>query len=142
MAGRIEGLPNLVLHLTFSPDGRHLAAMIGGASGLRVYDRAAYWAEVARDTDYADQSYGADFSTDGWLVTCDGHIRLFDRSFNRVANVQTTGGQRPYGIIFSPDGAKLAVGYHDSTPIDLLDGRTLAPLASPETDGIDNGNLN
>ena len=28
-------------HLTFSPDGRHLAATLGGANGLRVYDRDA-----------------------------------------------------------------------------------------------------
>ena len=27
------------------------------------------WAEIARDTDYADQSYGADFSVDGRLAT-------------------------------------------------------------------------
>ena len=45
----------------------HLAATLGGANGLRVYDRRAGWAEVARDTDYGDGSYGADFSpTAGW----------------------------------------------------------------------------
>jgi WD40 repeat protein len=142
MIGRIEGLPNIVHHLTFSPDGRYLAAMLW-ADGLRVYDRAVGWAEVARDTDYTDQSYGADFSTDGRLATTsvDGHVRLYDRSFHLVAKERPAGGRQPFGIAFSPDGTKLAVGDHDSPAVHLFDGRTLAPLATPGTDGIDNGNL-
>ena len=39
MTRRIDGLPDVVFHLTFSPDGRYLAATLG-ANGLRVYDRA------------------------------------------------------------------------------------------------------
>jgi WD40 repeat protein len=51
MLQRITGLPHVVNHLTFSADGRHLAAVLGGGVGLRVYDREAGWAEVARDSD-------------------------------------------------------------------------------------------
>jgi WD40 repeat protein len=143
MVGRIDGLPDVVLHLTFSPDGRHLAATLGGANGLRVYDRHAGWAEVAGKTDYADHSYGADFSADGRLATTsmDGHVRLYDRSFQLVAEEGMAGGRQPYGIAFSPDGTKLAVGYNDSTVVDLFEGRTLAPLSSPDTEAIDNGDL-
>jgi WD40 repeat protein len=43
MVQRLEGLPNVVLHLTFSPDGRYLAAVLGGRQGLRVFERAATW---------------------------------------------------------------------------------------------------
>ena len=35
---RIEGLPNVVWHLAFSPDGRRLAATLA-AGGIRLYDR-------------------------------------------------------------------------------------------------------
>jgi WD40 repeat protein len=139
MAGRIEGLPGVVLHLTFSPDGRHLAATLGW-EGLRVYARDAGWAEVARDTDYGDGSWGADFSGDGRLATTsrDGGIRLYDQSFQLVVTTAATGGQLPYGIAFSPDGAKLAIGYADSTDVvDLFDARTLAPLPGPDTAGMD-----
>ena len=143
MTGRIEGLPETLTHLTFSSDGRYLAAALAGANGLRVYDRRAGWAEVAHDTDYADASYGADFSPDGRLATTswDGHVRLYDGSFNRVEKVQTPGGRQPYRIAFSPDGTKLAVGHGDSTAVQILDGSTLASLASPNTYRIDNGSL-
>jgi len=40
---RIEGLPQVVHHLTFSRDGRYLAAGLGGKHGIRLYDRQAAW---------------------------------------------------------------------------------------------------
>ena len=49
--------------------------------------------------------------------------------------------RHPYGIAFSPDGARLALGYDDTSTVDLLDARTLAPLPRPDLDGIDSGNL-
>jgi hypothetical protein len=41
----------------------------------------------------------------------------------------------------SPDGAQVAVGYSDSTRVDVLDGRTLSPLFEADATGVDNGNL-
>jgi WD40 repeat protein len=144
LAERIEGLPNVVFHLTFSPDGRHLAATLASAGGLRVYARrAGGWAEVARDAAYDDHSLWAAFAADGRLATTswDGRVRLYDGTFQRVATTEPTGGRQPYGIAFSPDGAKLAIGYDDTAAVDLLDGRTLAPLPRPDAGGLDNGNL-
>ncbi len=37
---RLPGLPDVVDHLAFSPDGRRLAAALAGASGIRVFDAA------------------------------------------------------------------------------------------------------
>ena len=65
---RIPGLPGLVNHLTFSPDGRRLAAMLGGGNGLRVYDAALDWGEAAHDELYGSDSYGAAFATGGRLA--------------------------------------------------------------------------
>ena len=64
----IGDLPNVVVHLVFSPDGRYLAATLY-RGGVRVFDRDRGWAEVARDGSYSDQSYGAAFAPDGRLVT-------------------------------------------------------------------------
>ena len=152
---RIDGLPNVVLHLAFSPagDGRFLAAALGGPNGLRVFDREAGWAEVARDPDYGDHSNGVAFApgaaarlaTTSW----DGRVRLYPPlaelaaggRINPEAAVAAPAGRRPFGLAFRPDGAVLAVGYADTTAVSLLDARTLAPLDAPDTAGLDGGDL-
>ena len=51
------------------------------------------------------------------------------------------GEARPFGLAFSPDGARLAVGFDDSTAVRLFDGHSLDPLPAPDTSGLDNGDL-
>ena len=139
---RISGLPNVVLHLTFSPDGRFLAACLGGANGLRVYGTTA-WQLVAEDLDYGGHSYSAHFDSTGRLVTTsyDGFIRLYGSDFALLAKEKASGGERPFAARFSPDGEQIAVGFQDTTAVEVLDGRTLRRLYTPDTDGVDNGNL-
>lgn len=80
---RISGLPTVVIHLTFSPDGQRLAAVLGGGSGLRLYalDSNGRWSQLAADTDYGDHSNGVAFAADGRLATTsyDGRLRLYCR---------------------------------------------------------------
>ncbi len=135
------------MHLTFSPDGRRLAAALW-SGGLRVYARDQDWVEAARDEDYGDSSYGAAFAPDGRLATtsCDGKVRLYaadlqGRSVPIVA-VDAPGGHRPLRHRVQPaDGARLAVGYYDSIAVTLLDGHSLAELPGPDVKGIANGDL-
>jgi WD40 repeat protein len=143
---RIEGLWASVNHLVFSLDGRFLAATLGPDVGLRIYGRDKGWAEIARDDAYGDGSYGASFAPDGRLavVALDLKVRLYasnpSGSIKPVAIFKTP-GVPPFSIAFSPDGARLAVGYYDAPVVDLLDGQTLAPLPRPNLDGIDGGSL-
>jgi WD40 repeat protein len=143
LRGRIEGLPDNAFKLTFSPDGRLLAAMLAD-KGLRIYARDRDWAEVARDEQYSRPSYGAVFAPDGRLATTEfeGKVRLYDGpligDISPTVTVAAPGGRRPWDIAFSPDGTRLAVGHNTDPPaVDLLEGHTLAPLPGPDLGGID-----
>lgn len=138
LVGRVDGLPNVVNHLAFSPDGRYLVAPLGGANGIRVFESELF-TEVARDPDYGDHSLWAAFDPAGNLATTsyDGRLRLYDTGFGLIRSVAAAGGTRPLGIAFAPDGARVAVGYDDTTRVDVLDGRTLEPLFAAETGGVD-----
>ena len=98
-----------------------------------------------RDADYGGgSSYGAAFAPDGGLATTsfDGQVRLYPPGLaGPPLRRRAPGGERPFGIAFGADGARLAVGYDDSTRVDVLDGRSLAPLHPVATGGVDNGDL-
>ena len=145
LARRIEGLPGSVNCLAFSPNGGRLAALLDG-HGLRVYARDRGWSEVARDQAYLNRSYGMDFALDGRLATTclDGMVRLYAGKLE--GNLQPVirailVGIEPYGIAFSPDGSRLAVGCTNAMNVTLFDGRCLTPLSHPNLDGMGSGNL-
>ena len=138
---RLTGLPNGINHLAYARDGAVLVATLD-RNGMRVY-RSRDGVEVGRDAEYGDQSYGADFDPSGRLVTAslDGLVRLYDRDFRLRLKRQAPGGKQPYAVAFSPDGSRIAVGFVDSTRVDVLSGQDLTPLYAPDTTGVDNGNL-
>ncbi len=134
MISRISEVPSNVNFVTFSPDGRYLAAMLGPGGGLRVFDRDKAFKEAFRDA-YEKASFGAAFGPEGRLATTsfDGKIRLYEYNpvnespnFRRVGQpVQAPSGGRPFDVAFSPDAKRLAVGYNDVAAVDILEGSTL-----------------
>jgi len=141
-AYRITGLPNVAFHLAYDADGERLAATLGGTNGLRLY-RAGDDEEIARDPDYGDSAYWADFADDGRLVTSclDGKLRLYGPDGDLERTAAAPGGERPYGVAFTPDGSRTAVGYDDSIRVDVLDAASLALVHSADTASADNGSL-
>ena len=139
MIRRLGGLPNVITHLTFSRDGRFLAVSLGGANGIRVY-RTHDWTEIAADRDYGGDSYSCHFAFDGRLVTTslDGFVRLYNAHFELIAKAKAPG---PSFAHFSPDGNRVAVGFNDTTAVNVLSGDDLGFLYAPDTAGVDNGNL-
>lgn len=139
---RIGNLENTVDYLAFSADGRFLAATLGKANGLRVY-KTTDWSLVATDTDYGDDSYGADFDAQGRLVIAsqDGFIRLYDSDFKLLAKEQARGGKTPFRVRFAPDGGQVAVGFDDSTKVTVLSGKDLSFEFGADTTGVDNGSI-
>ena len=142
---RIGGLPNVVNHLAFSPDGSRLAAALG-EGGIRLYS-AGDWTEVGRDPDYDSPSYGIAFDRQGRIAATEfgdgrpGRLRLYGPDLKPIARATTPGGSQPFGVAFSPDGNRIAVGYAHSTAVGLFSGDGLKALPGPDTSGIDNGGL-
>ena len=145
---RIHGdLPNVAFSLAFWPDGRYLAAGLGGPGGLRVFDRKNGWSETFRDDSYGDSTFGTAFAPDGHLATTSEdasvHLYAYDPESNRPnfrkisAPMQALSGRDPIGIAYSPDGSRLAVGYGDMAAVDVLDGRTLQRLGDQKPLGIE-----
>jgi len=143
MIQRIQGdAPNTVQSLTFSPDGRYLAATLQGRGGLRLFDRDRRWSEAFRDTSDG-HSLSAAFGPDGRLAMTsfgsNGTIRLYGYDPNKVepnfrliaGPVKAPSGNLPRRIRFSPDGRLLSVGYNYIAAIDLFDGASLKRVPGP-----------
>jgi WD40 repeat protein len=61
--------------------------------------------------------------------------------FALSARVTAQGGHLPYGIDFSPDGSRLAVGFNDGPHVDVLDGSSLQRRFAINSEELDNGEL-
>ena len=103
--------------------------------------------ETGRDAEYGDSSYSAHFSPDGrHLLTTSrgGQLRLYSVDNGKLGppkRARPGGGKEPFAARFSPDGRLIAVGFADSTVVQVLDVDALAEVARPATTGVDNGNL-
>lgn len=137
---RIGNLPKLINHLTFSKDGRYLAASLSGGGGIRVF-RAATGRQVGRDTRYGNASYWVDFNKAGQLVSTsyDGQIRLYSPQFKVIAKVQAKGGKLPYSAVFSPRGDRIAVGFSDAPVVEVYSTKELKLLYRPDAYGVEGG---
>src|SRR5215470_1637472 len=120
---RIGGLLNVILHLAFSPDGSQLVATLGSNAGVCLFDSRT-GALAAQDTPYGDGSHWASFAADGRIVTTSNSermIRLYDAKLR--LQKQTTLPANSFGVMFAPDGRRLAVGYHGTARVDVLDAK-------------------
>jgi WD40 repeat protein len=143
---RLSGLEERIIHLCFSYDGQYLGASLKEGKGIQVWNTQG-WQLVFSDTDYAGDSYWCDFDQQNRLVTSswDGYLRLYSTTstggFSLVTKSEVPGGLQPFSAVFSPTGDKIALGFQDSTSVNVLDGHNLAFLYAPDTMGIENGNL-
>lgn len=142
LKGRIKGESSLILDLDYSPDGRYLAVALHEGKGMVVYDMETR-KRAAVDTDYAAPCFSVDFDEAGRLVTASvsGTIRIYDETFKLAAERKARGGKAPLSASFSPDGSLVAVGFADSTAVDILSGETLKRVRRADTRGVSNGNL-
>lgn len=139
---RLSGIPAVILHLAFSKDGSSLAATTGREGGLYVWD-TKNWVQRYQDLEYQEETHWVDFDKIGRLVTAsyDGFVRLYDTNFRLITMRGIAGGLEPSSVVFSPDGRLVAVGFNDSTKINILSGTDLSYLYTPDTGKIGKGSL-
>ncbi len=81
---RISGLPDVVTHLSFSPDGKMLVAGLWGKQGVRVFLGADGWAnarELQGDADYSEEVNATAWSPDGKSLvvsSADAFLRAYE----------------------------------------------------------------
>jgi WD40 repeat protein len=142
LAARLGRLGNVINHLAFSPDGERLVAMVGVGGGLQLWETAD-WRHLREDKDYSKESYGAAFDGVNRLTTVayDGQIRRYGADGRLEAKAAAQGGKEPSSVAVHPQGGKLAVGFTDTTAVEVYDARTLKRLYAADTSGVSGGNL-
>lgn len=130
---RIAGIQDAIVSMCSSADGRWLAAVLEGSSGMRLFDAKGGFREVFADSDYPSPSRSCAFSHDGQrLVTSslDGQLRLYRTSagdFKRLTQAHLDVGAYPKAVAFHPDGQRIAVGLESGALLQVVDGETLRP---------------
>jgi hypothetical protein len=79
--------------------------------------------------------------TSSILWPFDGQIRRYGANGRLEAKAGTQGGKKPFSIALHPGAAKLAVGFSDTTAVEVYDARTLKRLYAADTSGISGGTL-
>lgn len=143
----LSGLENYVLDLEFSPNGKYLAAGLGGKDGLVLFENNLLQMNNLSDLivrknkvllGYESGVKTIAFSKSGKIgtVSYDGKIRLYDKSFTLAKEISGL-GQKPFSISFSQDETKVAIGYNDIPEIEVRSASDLGLLYKPEIGGID-----
>ena len=138
---RLGSLGDVILHLAFSPDGSRLAATVASGEGMRLWE-TANWRLLAEDKDYGGKdSYGAAFDGANRLYTVayDGQIRRYGVNGRLETKAAAKGGKQLYSVALHPNGAKLAVGFFDTTAVEVYDSQELRHLYPVDTSGITGG---
>ena len=137
---RADVFRNVIFDLEYSPNGRYIAAGVGGSSDNVILDADTLEIVVTLDG-YGASTNNVAWSSDGRLavVSYDGAVRLYNRRFELTARETPSGGDRPFDLAFSPDDRYLAVGFVDTNRIQVLDGRTLGLRYEPDLTDVETG---
>jgi WD40 repeat protein len=144
MVARVGPFPNVLNNLTFSSDGRWLAANSHADVGLKVID-AQTWKIAFEDKSYTGDSYGAAFAADGRLYTVafDGKLRQYGPGpeFKKLREATTKISDQPFSVAVDPSGQRLAIGFNNKVGVEIYETSNLQFRFNADIKGIDNGDL-
>ena len=92
---------------------------------------------IAEDKDYGGKdSYGAAFDGANRLFTValDGQIRRYGADGRLEAKATPAGGKEPFSIAVHPKDGKLAMGFDDTTAVEVYDAASLKRLYAANTE--------
>jgi WD40 repeat protein len=140
----------VIERLAVSKDGRYLAAAVREGQGVRVWEledqEGAKWRVVLDSRkDRLIDAKGIAFDNSGALyaVAYDGKLRRYPPGFkSQPRAVVVKGGRLPYSVAVHPSGDQIAVGFADTTVVDIYDAQTFALRSQTAAAGPDLSNLN
>ena len=120
IARRLGNSPAAAFRLSFSPDGRKIAAILVGPHGVQIF-RTADGQRVAFDSSYRDNSTGLDWGHSGRLATgsFDGYVRLYNENLQLIKKIKPSGGRKPAVVKFSPGDEKIAISDSMILPLSI-----------------------
>ena len=136
---QIKGFTNVIFDLEYSPDGRWIAAGLGGTNakdgtnGIRIIDTAGWTVKRPDGYNYLGDVFNLAFKPGGGLATVcfDGKIRLYNNHFDPLVEKDGLAGKKISSLAFNPAGSLLAVGYSDTMAVEVRNASDLSPLFEP-----------
>ena len=115
----IDHIETEVQDLCFSSDGEYLAVALAEDKGVRII-RMKDGVEVRKLIGYGETVRKMAFSRSGRLVCVadDQYLRLYSKTFQLITTQPLEG--KPLSVAFSADESTIAVGYSESTLINLF----------------------
>ena len=110
---------------------------------MRLWEAGTGGCSPKTRTMAASTAYGAAFDGANRLFTVawDGQIRRYGADGRLEAKAKAAGGAEPFSVAVHPKGGKLAVGFDDTTAVEVYDAASLKRLYAANTDGISGGDL-
>ncbi len=137
---RIKNLPEVITELEFSPDGNWLAAGFERDKGISIFETRG-WGETKLKEVYKDAVKNIAFKKNGEMaaVSAGGNIKLYNSRFKLIKEKMATPGLTLFSMALSPVDNVMAIGYQNSTTVEVLDANTLAPLYKPSVPSREGG---
>jgi WD40 repeat protein len=144
MLHRGERLNGYIFHLTFSPDGKYLAATLGLGYGVRIWESSTWQLVGKDDQDYGIRnSFSAAFDAADRLYTVagDGFLRRYGPDFKLEAKSKALGGKSPNSVAVHPNGDRVAVGFNYVPLVEVYRTEDLTLLFAADTKDVKSGDL-
>ena len=131
---RMQKLPATAVRLTYSADGRQLAAGLENGA-VRLYEVES-GRLLAKDEGLSGAVTALVIDRSGRIVAADDHaIRLYGPSLNLLIN-HPSERSAVAGLAMSSDGQRIAASYLGEPRIEVLSGYDLHVLSTPNLDGV------